>query len=403
MSQKAILIIGNGVAGTMAAETIRQKDPEQRVVVVTDEAHPLYNRVLLPHFLKLMVPESRLFMRSSESYKEKGIEFRCHTRVKSISLSEKIALTDDAVEIPYEKLLIATGGRPNRLQVEGSAGEGVFNLQYLDDALKLGEALMSAKSAVAVGGGFIGYEFANAFAARNLRTTWLIRGPRFLHRALDEEAGSLVDTLAKDAGIHTIYGDEAAAIQRRNGMPSGLTTRRGEHIEGELVGCGLGITRNLDFLQGTDIPVGGGVLTDRFLKTHSPDIFAAGDVAEFEDVTIGRQHLMGTWSNAAPQGRIAGVNILGEQKPFQVIPTCVNPLFRSHIRLFGLTHDLPADAASVKCLEMSSRKYQRLFFKDNRLVGAVAIGPLRGEIRKRWLDLMVSRREVSAHEGLLNI
>jgi len=403
LSHKTFLILGNGVAGTTAAETIRNEDPNSRVLIVTDEAHPLYNRVMLPHCLKLMVPESRLFMRSAESHSRNGIEFLPRTRITRLSLSEKVALTENGDEIHYEKLLIASGGQPNRLEVPGAEGGGVYNLQYLDDVLKIKDAVNHARSAVVVGGSFIGYEFANGFASRNLQTTWLIRGPRFMHRVLDEEAGELIDFMAREAGIHPVYGDEIVAVARRNGMPSGISTRGGLNIEADIIGCGIGLSRNLEFLRGTGVPTRQGVITDKYLKTEIPDLFAAGDVAEFEDVTIGRQHAMGAWTSAAPQGRVAGLNMVGRKEVFRTIPFCVNPLFYTHIRFFGLTHNLPSGVDSVWGSEMKSRKYRRLFFKDKRLVGAIAIGPLMGESRLRWLDLMRSHEQVSAREELLDI
>ena len=403
MRERAVVIVGNGVAGTKAAETVRQLDPHRRVVLVTDEAHPLYNRVTLPHYVKLLVSESQVLMRSAEAHRERGIEFLSGTRVASISVRDKVVTTEGGGELPYSKLLIASGGRPNKLDAPGAVGNGVFNLQYLDDAQMVREAAAEAGSAVAVGGGFIGYEFAYAFFQRNLSTTWLIRGPRFLQRLLEEEGGALVDSLARGMGIQTVYGDEVAAISSRNGRPGSITTKSGRSIEADLVGYGFGLTRNLGFLDGTDVEVGTGVVTDRFLRTNVPDVYAAGDVAEYDDTAIGRRHVMGAWTSAAPHGRVAAVNMLGGQEAFRMFPVQVNPLFHTYVRILGLTPEMDPDLESVWRLELKDRRYRRLFFNEERLVGAVVIGKWSQSSRGRMMDLVKAQGRVRDRQALLDL
>lgn len=406
MNDQEFLIIGNGVAGTTAAEFIGRSGKNSRVVLVTDEPYPLYNRVVLPHFVKLMVPKERVLMRSLGHYSANGVQFLPNTKVTRLSLDDGLAITEAGGEIPFTKVLVASGGRPNKLAVPGADGPGVFNLQYLDDGLGVKEVLRAAKSAVAVGGGFIGYEFANAFAEWNLKTTWLIRGPRYLHRMLDEEAGALVDSMARAAGIEMVYGHEVEAVTRSNGAVTGVTTTRGLSLEADVIGCGLGLTRELEFLASTGVAVRRGVLTDSFLSAQVPNLFAAGDAAEFDDVTLGHQQVMGTWSSAAPQGRVAAINMLGGREQFVAVPICVNPLFRTYVRFFGVRPDMEgmdADTESISRLNQRDQKYRRLFFKDDRLVGATVIGSLAGDSRKRVLDLIRSRERVQRREDLLEV
>jgi NAD(P)H-nitrite reductase large subunit len=168
------------------------------------------------------------------------------------------------------------------------------------------------------------------------------------------------------------------------------------------VGYGLGLERNLDLLRGTDVPTRQGVLTDTFLRAGGPDLFAAGDVAEFQDVTIGVRHVQGTWNNAALQGRVAAANLLGGQQEYRVVPAAVNPMFTSHIRLFGLVGDFAATLESTQRLQIEARKYRRLYFKDDRLVGAVVIGPWKGATRARLLELIRSRQPVTSRTALLD-
>jgi NAD(P)H-nitrite reductase large subunit len=220
---------------------------------------------------------------------------------------------------------------------------------------------------------------------------WLIRGPRFLRRVLDEDGGALVDDIAREAGVDIHYGAEIQEVHTRDGQVCGITTTKGENLSCDLLGVGLGVKMNVDFLSGTPITVRGGIVTNEYLETNVPDVFAAGDVAEFFDVSIGLHNQMGTWNNSVSHGRIAGANMLGERKFYNDVPMYSTGLFNSRIRVMGLTPENVPDLEGWAHLDAANKNYQRLFFKDGRLVGGCLIGDIRMQTR---IIQMIQARQV---------
>ena len=156
-------------------------------------------------------------------------------------------------------MLIATGGRPNPLPVPGATPDvqGIYNFQYWDDATAIRERINTARHAVVVGGSYIAYELAEAYRHHKLGVTWLIRGPRFLRRVLDEDGGALVDDIARAAGVDIQYGAEVSEVHSKDGQVCGVTTTKGQFIQCDTIGVGLGVKMNVDFLKGTPITVRG--------------------------------------------------------------------------------------------------------------------------------------------------
>ena len=203
------VIIGNGAAGTYAAEQLRKDDVASEIVLITDEPYTLYNRVSLPRYLRGVLKEERVYVRDQAWHDKNSIRLVLETKVTAVDFEHKSVTMDPGGEIPYDRLLIATGGRPNPLRATGAErAKYVFNFQYFDETKAMVKRIEDgAKTAVVLGGSFIGYELTEAFAHRGLETHWLQRGPWFLRRALDEAGGRVVTLLAQDAGVHLHYED----------------------------------------------------------------------------------------------------------------------------------------------------------------------------------------------------
>jgi NAD(P)H-nitrite reductase large subunit len=387
-------MVGNGASGTYAAETIRKTDAEGEITLLTNEPYPLYNRVALPPFLRDEAKREKVFLRTPEQHAQKGIKLLVNTPIVALNTLERVATAADGQTFPYDRVLIATGGRPNPLPAPGAGPDvqGIYNFQYWDDATAIRERINTARHAVVVGGSYIAYELAEAYRHHGLAVTWLIRGPRFLRRVLDEDGGALVDDIARSAGVDIRYGAEVAQVHSKDGQVCGVNTTTGEYLQCDTIGVGLGVKMNVDFLKGTPITVRGGVVTNEFLETNVQDVFAAGDVAEFFDVSIGLHNQMGTWNNSVSHGRIAGANMLGERKFYNDVPMYSTGLFASRIRVMGLTPENVPDLESWEHLDAPNRNYQRLFFKDGRLVGGVLIGDIKMQTR---IIQMIQARQVT--------
>jgi NAD(P)H-nitrite reductase large subunit len=383
------VIIGNGAAGTYCAEQLRKDDAAAEIVMIDDEKYTLYNRVSLPRYLKGVLLEQRVYVRDQAWHDKNRIDLRLETKVTHVNFEEKTVAMDPGGEIKYDRLLIATGGRPNPLKVPGADGaKYLFNFQYFDETKAMVARIPESKVAVVMGGSFIGYELTEAFAFQKLETHWIQRGPWFLRRSLDEPGGKVVTLLAQDAGVHLHYEESIERLEQQNGQLK-VHGSKGFSATADMVAVGLGLTMNIDIFKGTALETNVGILTNEFLETNIPDVWAAGDVAEFFDVMSQRHHRMGTWDNSINHGRHVAKNMLGAKQPYVEVPTYASGMFNSNISVMGVTTEEEPEAESLFEVEYEPRNYKRLFFLKDKLVGAILIGKMRG--RKKVLELIATR------------
>ncbi len=396
-SPTRVVIIGNGAAGTYCAEEIRKNDAACEIVLVDDEPYTLYNRVSLPRYLKGVLLEQRVYVRDLEWHTKNRIDLRLETKATLVDFEHKTVALEPGGEIPYDRLLLATGGRPNALRVPGAEGaKALFNFQYLDETKAISARVAESKVGVVLGGSFIGYELTEAFAFRKLETHWLMRGPWFLRKALDADGGEVVHLLAQDEGVHFHAEESIDKIDGRNGSMR-ITTSSGATIDADIVGVGLGLTMNIDVFGDTALRTNVGILTNEFLETNMPEVWAAGDVAEFYDVVSQRHHRMGTWDNSLNHGRHVARNMLGAKQPYVEVPTYASGMFKSNISVMGVTTEEEPRAEGIVEVDLQGRNYKRLFFLKSddgldRLVGAILVGKMKG--RKKILELISSRTPV---------
>ncbi len=408
MPTRSFVIIGNGIAGTGAAEAIRKADPNARVVLIAAEPYPLYNRVALPPYLKLKVTEKKVLMRTAEIHQTRNIELLLNTMAEHIDVRERVVRASNGQEYSYDALLLATGGTPNHMDAPGAEVRGVCYFQTLDDTNEISQICETAKHAVTFGSSFISYELTEAFASRGVPTSWVMRGPRFLHRMLDDEGGAIVKKLAGMHDVRILPGDEPGSIDSRDGHVAAARTKRGECYEADLVGCGLGLSFNTQVCAGTGIKLHRGILTDRYLETNIPNIYAAGDCAEFFDANLLYYGMTGTWEASGLEGRIAAANMLAEnreeRKPFLHVPSYTSTLFDSRITAFGISPAEEPMLESVMQADYASNYYKRLFFHEHLLVGGVLIGAAT-KARAPLLTVVKERREIpyDQREALLDL
>jgi NAD(P)H-nitrite reductase large subunit len=347
-SPRRYVIVGNGFAGTTAAEHLRRLDANAIIDLFADEPYPLYNRIALPPLLRGQVAASKVIMRDHAWHEKHGIRLHLGTRIELIVPAERVAHTATQ-SFPYDALLLATGGRPNPSTAPGAPGaENILNFQYLDDTTALSERLASSKAAVAVGGSFIAYELAEAFIARGVETHWLIRGSRFLRRMLDSDAAALLDEAAKSDNVNVWYDDEVESFTRDGSQAVEVLTKQGRRIKADLFGVGLGLTINTTLAEGTKIEVRTGFVCNERLETAEPGIFAAGDAAEFFDPTAGIHYRMGTWNNAGAHGKVAAANMAGGNVVYHDVPEYSSKIFTEQaITQFGISPELKPELGTV--------------------------------------------------------
>jgi NAD(P)H-nitrite reductase large subunit len=395
---KRFVIVGNGVAGTTCAETLRKNDATCEITLIGDERWPLYNRVALPPYIKGKATRQKVFLRTVEQHAQRGIKLLLETRVIGVDHQGQTVTLNTGQELPYDALLIATGGRPNHLRVPGAEGaSNIFNFQYFDDAEAILDAIHTSKRAAVTGGSYIAYELAEGFREQGLEVYWLHRGPHFLRRVLDPEGGALVDDIAREHGVTMIYGSVIEECARDNGKVTSILETHGQRIDVDMVGAGLGVKLNLELFKALpNVQIKSGIVTNEYMEIGVPNIYAAGDIAEFYDVTIGRHNILGTWGNSIGHGRTVAQNMLGQRTAYEDIPMYSSTLFDSYIRVIGMTPESGDGLESFEHLNAQAKSYQRLFFLDGRCVGACLIGDMR--FRQRIFAAIKSKEQIPPDE-----
>ncbi len=386
------VIVGNGFAGTTAAEQLRKHDPSCSIVLFTDEPYTLYNRIALPPMLRKQVTEQKVIMRDLAWHEKLNIELHLETRVDRVVAEEKI-VEAGGKSYPYDAMLVATGGRPNPHPAPGSDGGNVYNFQYMSDTKAISQELETAKAGVAIGGSFIAYELAEAFVSRKVETHWIMRGPYALSRMLDEVAGNMIDDAAKADGVHMHYGDEITEFVRDNGLVKKIRTKNGGDIEAQCYGVGLGLRMNTEVLDGSGVDTSAnGILCDDGLETNVKGIFAAGDIADFFDPILEMRYRMGTWNNAGAHGKVVAQNMMGGSEKYHDVPEYSSLLFKGQtITQFGLSPEYRKDIETVFMVDNEKKWYRALYFWEDRLVGGLFMGKGNRSGKRKYVDTIKSK------------
>lgn len=337
MDRFAYLIIGGGLAGGSAAEAIRQFDSTGRLALVSAEPHLPYDRVPLSKtYLMGRMKRERLFLKKPEFYEEQRIEMIRERRVEALDVNSRTVRLDDGREFAFERLLLATGGRPRRLStLPGSELGGIYHLRTIEDCEAIREAMASSRRALVIGGGFIGCEVAAAFAAQGLETTLLELGPYLLNMALDEETGRWIGDYFTQQGVRVMLDAAAARFLGEAGQVRMVETRDGQRIECDFVAVGVGIALNTELAQRAGLKIDNGVIVDEHLETEIPGLYAAGDIARFYSPVFGRHLRVEHYDVAVKHGERAGANMAGEPKAFDELPYFFSYQFKLNINVLG--------------------------------------------------------------------
>jgi NAD(P)H-nitrite reductase large subunit len=387
------VVIGNGIAGQTCAEELRKADADASIVMIAAERHPLYNRVALPRYLRGQVRREKVMMRTVEDYANKTLEIHFETWATEIDAQSKVVHTNRGQQFAYDALLIATGGRPKPPPWPGSDQvSNCLGFQTLDDTDAIIEKADKAERVLVMGGSFIGYELAEGVSFRKkAKLTWIMRGPWFLRYVLDEEGGRLCRQLGEAQDVQFLVSDEVQKFSRSNGRFTAETVN-GHTVDFDLLTYGVGLDYYTEPVRGTGIELNKGIVTDSKLRTSAPDVYAAGDIAVFYDLMVGRHNQMGTWDNAEAHGKVAARNMAGASEDFFDVPTYTTTMFGSTLAVMGVTPDVQPDLESVRTFSFEEKFYRKLFFKDDYLVGAIMIGPPKG--RKKLIEIMRSRQKI---------
>jgi len=371
------VIVGNGVAAIGAVEGIREHDKSGKILIVSDEAVPTYGRPLISYYLADKIKLDTLPYRPEEFYKENKVTMKLGAKVTSVDKDNKQLTLENGEKLSYDKLLLATGGTPTTPNIDGIEGSGIYHFTTVAHAEALKDVMERVKKVVVIGAGLIALKAAEGFAVRGVEVTMVVRS-RIMRSYFDEKAGAMVVDHLEKNGLHFVQGATIEKIDRfDDGTVKGVVTNQGT-FEADVVIVAAGVRPNMNLAKNCDLRVNKGIVVDDHMSTSDTAIFAAGDVAEAKDMLTGEYEVRPIWPNAYSQGRYAGFNMAGANKPYS------GGLNMNSISYYGLPtitvgETVFADDSNTEMTvheDIASSVYRKLIFKNDILVGCILIGDI---------------------------
>lgn len=362
---KKYLIIGNGVAGTTAAEKIRQNDPAGEITIVTDEDIPFYYRIRLPDYLCGEIAEPELIAKKDAWYEEKKISLILDTKITEADPDAKHLLTANGKTLTYERLLLANGSHPFFPPVEGSDIGGVFTLHNINDVRQISQAAEKVNNVVLIGGGLLGLEVANALHKLGKNISVVEFFPRLLPRQLDNDGAAKLQHFFEKMDFTFKLGTTTKEITG-DGNVEQVILESGDILPAEMVIISAGVRPNLELAKMLDLNTDKGLIVDKYLQTSQPGIYGAGDIIEFEGRTYG------IWPAAMDQGKIAGINISGGEAIYNGT-TLSNILKVAGIDVAS-AGEIDAENRYESKIITSENTYKKVVIDDAKVIGCIMLG-----------------------------
>jgi NADPH-dependent 2,4-dienoyl-CoA reductase/sulfur reductase-like enzyme/nitrite reductase/ring-hydroxylating ferredoxin subunit len=326
-----IVIIGSGAAGFAAAEMLRREGFQNQIVMLSSDDSLPYDRPnLSKDYLAGTIPFKFVPLKSERFYAEKGIETRLGETVVGLDVGARAVTLAGGDAIPYDRLLLATGAEPVRLDVPGADQPHIHTLRSLADCRAIIEQAKGARRAVVIGASFIGLEVAASLRARKLEVHVVAPDKRPMERVLGPQLGDFIRTLHEEHGVVFHLENKPAAFDGNI-----VRLEQGPPIEADLVVVGIGVRPRLALAEQAGLALDRGIAVDEYLQTSAPGIFAAGDIARWPDRHSGQAIRVEHWVVAERQGQTAARNMLGRQTPFDAVPFFWSQHYDIPINYFG--------------------------------------------------------------------
>ncbi len=331
-----IVILGAGVAGLSAAEALRELGYGAAVRVLAAEAALPYERpALSKRFLDASDPVDPPPLLPPDRLADLALELDVGVAAVAVDRSARTVATTTGERVHWERLLLATGAAPRRLQLPGAELGGVHALRELADARRLRSALRPGARVVLVGGGVVGLEVAAAAAARGLEVTVLEAAPQVMGRVVPAACAALLVELHEARGVRVRIGTRPVAFTGAGGRVESVLLEGGERVPADVVVTGVGAVPRTQLAERAGLDVRDGIVVDERLRTSDERIFAAGDVAAAWDATTGRHVRREQWDSALRQGRRAAAAMLGEDSPERDVPWMWSDQHDLHVQAVG--------------------------------------------------------------------
>jgi len=371
------VIVGNSVAAVGAIRAIRALDQLGNITVVSREKHKAYGRPLISYLLGGLIKEKRMACLPVDFYQQHRINLLLNTQVTAVDCEAKKIILAAGDTIPYDRLLLATGGDPFIPPIEGMADKDrIFTFTTWDDAAKLKVISQDINRAIVIGGGLIGLKAAEGLNLLDKSVTVIELADRVLSSAFDRPAGKIVARKMRANGIDVINEESVVRIEGEGAEISGVTLKSGDFIPGDTVVVAIGVRPSAGYLKGSGVEVNRGIVVDNTMATTVEGIYAAGDVAEAPDFFSGQKNPMPIWPDAYIQGDIAGTAMAGGTKEYAGgLPMNSIEFFKVSTISMGVTNPKNPDDYEIHSYQdIQNYQYRKIVLQDNRLVGAVLVG-----------------------------
>ncbi len=386
------VIVGGGVAGASAVEGIRAHDPEGGILLLSRENHAPYRRPLLSRDLWFRADAlADLSYFGDAYYREKNVTVLLRRDLVELSPERRTLWDDRGTAYTYEKLLLATGVRPRMLDVRGAEHSELHYFRSLEDYLALARRLHQVQHVLVIGEDFLALELAAAIRHHGREVTLVTAHDYPMQRMLPRDMGTLVLDLCRAEGIEMVTNEPVVAFEDRGGLLV-ATTQAGNAIATQTAIAAVGSEPNVELAEAAGLEIGNGIEVDEYARTSAADIWAAGDVAEFPHLALGRTMRVEQWDHAIHHGRAAGANMAGANKPYTHVP-----LFAGAV--FDITLEAVGDVDSTWETHAVWREPYRegvLFYLHQDVVRGVLMWNLIGE--PDWARAAIRMGRPTSHE-----
>lgn len=382
-----ILIIGSGIAGLSAAEEIRKKDKEVNIEIITKENCYTYYRTRLSHFLPKDFNIEEIYVKPENWYKENNIKVHLNSKVESIDTVGKTIKLLNNRELAYDKLLFANGAFGFIPPIEGKEKEGVFALRGIDDLKAIQDYAKKTKKGIVIGGGLLGLEVASSLNKLGIETTVIEFFDRLLPRQLDSEGSEILKNIVEQEGVKLLLGAQVESIRGEDKV-EGCKIKDGAELEASLVLFSAGVRSNIGLAKEIGLEINRAIVVDKYMNTSEKDIYAAGDVCEYNEKSFA------IWPIAMEQGKIAGINILGGSEEYkEIVPSNMLNIMGSKIYSIGDIGTKEEEYQILKVKDENKNILKKLFFLNGKLVGGILINDI--AISTKLKNLISSEKDYS--------
>ena len=364
-----MVIIGCGQAGGQAAASLRQEKYEGPITMIGQEPYIPYQRPpLSKQYLSGEQEKEKLSLRQESFYSEKEINLKLETSVLSLDPDKRELQLENGETVTYDKLLVATGGRPRKLEVDGHTLNGIHYLRNIDDVDAIKTQMNTSQNLVIVGGGYIGLEVASVAIKRGLTVSVLEMESRILERVTTEEMSAFYHQLHTDEGVDILTSTQAKAFKGSETVESVVC---GNHeIPADLVIVGIGILPNTEMAEAAGLETNKGLVVDEYCRTSNEHIFAAGDCTNHPNPILNRRLRLESVPNAMEQGRVAASNMLGGSKSYASMPWFWSDQYEHKLQMVGFSKD--SDQSVVRG-DMESKSFTVFYLKDDSIIAADSV------------------------------